>query len=182
MPETSRHDAWQAGDSYDAYMGRWSRQIVLRFLDWLHAPDGLDWLEVGCGTGALSAAILAQCDPKSLIAIDQSEGFIRKARAKVPDTRAEFRVGDAQGLPAETASRDVIASALVLNFVPDRQKALSEMKRVARAGAKMGLYVWDSGRRDRVHSRLLAGGDGPRSQRSGPYRRQALSVLDAQGA
>jgi SAM-dependent methyltransferase len=143
MPETSRHDAWQAGDSYDAYMGRWSRQIVLRFLDWLHAPDGLDWLEVGCGTGALSAAILAQCDPKSLIAIDQSEGFIRKARAKVPDTRAEFRVGDAQGLPAETASRDVIASALVLNFVPDRQKALSEMKRVARAGAKMGLYVWD---------------------------------------
>ena len=79
MPETSRHDAWQAGDSYDAYMGRLSRQIARRFLDWLHAPDGLDWLEVGCGTGALSAAILAQCDPKSLIAIDQSEGFIAKA-------------------------------------------------------------------------------------------------------
>jgi ubiquinone/menaquinone biosynthesis C-methylase UbiE len=81
--ETSRHDAWQAGESYDAYMGRWSRQIAPHFLDWLGAREGLDWLEVGCGTGALSAAILAQCKPKSLISIDPSEGFIAKARASV---------------------------------------------------------------------------------------------------
>jgi ubiquinone/menaquinone biosynthesis C-methylase UbiE len=61
MVEASRHDSWQAGDSYDAYMGRWSRQVAPRFLDWLDASPGLDWLEVGCGTGALSAAILARC-------------------------------------------------------------------------------------------------------------------------
>jgi len=143
MPETSRHDAWQAGDSYDLYMGRWSRRIAPRFLDWLDASGDLDWLEVGCGTGALSAAILAQCAPKSLIAIDQSEGFLGKARANVSDSRAEFRVGDAQVLPVDTASRDVIVSALVLNFVPDRQMALAEMKRVARCGATIGFYVWD---------------------------------------
>ena len=143
MPETSRHDAWQAGDSYDAYMGRWSRRVAPRFLDWFAAPNGLDWLEIGCGTGALSAAILAQCGPKSLIAIDPSEGFLGKARDNVRDARAEFRVGDAQALPVETASRDVIASALMLNFVPDRQKALAEMKRVTRPGAKIGFYVWD---------------------------------------
>jgi ubiquinone/menaquinone biosynthesis C-methylase UbiE len=135
MDEATRHDAWQAGDSYDAYMGRWSRQIAPRFLDWLDAPSGLEWLEVGCGTGALAAAILARCAPKSLIAIDQSEGFITKARANVPDPRAEFRVGDAQDLPFKTASREMIVSALVLNFVPDKQKALSEMRRVARQGA-----------------------------------------------
>ena len=76
MLEKSRHDAWQAGDSYDLYMGRWSRQIAPRFLEWLDASDDLDWLEVGCGTGALSAAILAQCAPKSLIAIDQSEAQV----------------------------------------------------------------------------------------------------------
>jgi SAM-dependent methyltransferase len=143
MTETSRHDAWQAGDSYDAYMGRWSRKVAPRFLDWLDVPDGLDWLEVGCGTGALSAAILAQCGPTSLIAVDPSEGFLAKARATVPDRRAEFRVGDAQALPLETASRDVVVSALVLNFVSDRHRALSETRRVARSGATVGFYVWD---------------------------------------
>src|SRR5687768_15037020 len=55
---TTRHDAWQAGDSYDLYMGRWSRQVAPRFLDWLGARAGGDWLDLGCGTGALSAAIL----------------------------------------------------------------------------------------------------------------------------
>ena len=75
MAESSRHDAWQAGDSYEAYMGRWSRPIASRFLDWLAMPAGLDWLEVGCGTGALSSAILKQCSPRNLIAIDLSEGF-----------------------------------------------------------------------------------------------------------
>jgi ubiquinone/menaquinone biosynthesis C-methylase UbiE len=143
MTETSRHDAWQAGDAYDLYMGRWSRKIAPRFLDWFNAPDHLDWLEVGCGTGALSAAILAACNPKSLISIDSSEGFIAKARSNVPDHRAEFRIGDAQALPINAASRDTVVSALVLNFVPDHEKALAEMKRVARVGGRIGYYVWD---------------------------------------
>ena len=83
MAETSRHDTWQAADRYEAYMGRWSRQIAPRFLDWLDAGSGLDWLDIGCGTGALSAAILAQCNPKSLISIDSSEGFVATARATI---------------------------------------------------------------------------------------------------
>jgi SAM-dependent methyltransferase len=143
MPETSRHDAWQAGDSYDAYMGRWSRQIAPPFLEWLDQPDGSEWLDVGCGTGALSAAILAYNSPKSLIALDPSEGFLTKARINVPDARAEFQVGDAQALNLKKASRDVVVSALVLNFVPDKEKALAEMKRVTRVGGTVGFYVWD---------------------------------------
>ena len=107
MAGTSRHDSWQAGDSYDTYMGRWSRQIAPRFLDWLNPPGGLDWLEVGCGTGALSAAILDRCKPNSLISIDPSEGFLTKARANVPDRRADFQVGDAQALTLEDQSREV---------------------------------------------------------------------------
>ena len=134
MTETSRHDAWQAGESYEAYMGRWSRKIAPHFLDWLGAENDLDWLEVGCGSGALSAALLAQCNPRSLVSIDPSEGFVLTARANVPDERAEFKVGDAQALALERASRDIIVSALVLNFVPDRELALAEMKRVARPG------------------------------------------------
>ncbi|HXF53303.1 MAG TPA: class I SAM-dependent methyltransferase [Hyphomicrobiaceae bacterium] len=143
MSESTRHDAWQAGDRYEAYMGRWSRQLAPRFVEWLGARDGLDWLDVGCGTGALSSAIIARSNPKSLIAIDPSEGFIAAARAALPDRRAEFRVGDAQALSIESASRDVVASALVLNFVPDRKKALAEMKRVVRPGGTVGFYVWD---------------------------------------
>jgi ubiquinone/menaquinone biosynthesis C-methylase UbiE len=143
MAQSSRHDAWQAGDSYDAYMGRWSRRIAPAFLAWLDQPVDLRWLEVGCGTGALSSAILSGCAPTSLIAIDPSDGFLAKARDTVPDGRAEFRQGDAHALPAETASADVIVSGLVLNFVADREKALAEMRRVARPGAAIGFYVWD---------------------------------------
>lgn len=143
MAETSRHDAWQAGDRYEAYMGRWSRQIAPRFLDFVGAREGLDWLEIGCGTGALSAAILAGSNPRSLIAVDQSEGFVATARGSISDNRATFQVGDAQGLPVEAASCDIIASALTLNFVPDKDKALREMKRVARSGGIIAFYVWD---------------------------------------
>ena len=143
MTELSRHDAWQGGDSYDSYMGRWSRQIAPRFLDWLDQSEGLNWLEVGCGTGALSAAILSRCNPQSLIAVDPSAGFLKKARANVSDKRVEFRVGDAQALAVDTGTRDVVVSALALNFIPDREKALAEMIRVLRVRGSLGFYVWD---------------------------------------
>jgi SAM-dependent methyltransferase len=143
MAETSRHDAWQAGDRYEAYMGRWSRLVAPRFLDWLALPESLDWLDVGCGTGALSAAILAHCNPRSLLAIDPSDGFVAAAKAALPDTRAQVQAGDAQALPSAAAGRDAIVSGLVLNFVPDKARALAEMKRVARPGATVAFYVWD---------------------------------------
>jgi SAM-dependent methyltransferase len=139
----ARHDGWLAGDSYEAYMGRWSRKVAPRFLDCLGVPSGCDWLDVGCGTGAISEAVLAQCEPRSLMSIDASEPFIAAARARLPDARATFRVGDAQALPAEDGSRDVVVSALVLNFVPDRVKALTEARRVSRRGGVIGFYVWD---------------------------------------
>lgn len=143
MNDTSRHDAWQAGDNYEAYMGRWSRRVAPRFLDWLDAPPGLAWLEVGCGTGALSAAILAQCAPDSLLSIDPSDDFVAAARRNVADPRAAFRIGDAQSLGEANASRDVVVSGLVLNFVPDRARALAEMKRMLRPGGRIAFYVWD---------------------------------------
>lgn len=143
MKNTSRHDAWSAGDSYDAYMGRWSRLIAERFLEWIDVREGLDWLEIGCGTGALSSSILARCDPASLIGVEPSEGFVEAARRNVPDQRAGFHVGDAEILPIDDSSRDIAVSALVLNFVPDKQKALSEMVRVLRPGGAVAFYVWD---------------------------------------
>jgi SAM-dependent methyltransferase len=142
MSET-RHDAWQAGDRYENYMGRWSRLIAPRFLEWLGAGTGRDWLDVGCGTGALSAAIVSGCDPKSVVGVDASAGFVAAAREMLPDARAAFQVGNATALPLETASRDAAVSGLMLNFVPERGEALAEMGRVARPGGQVGFYVWD---------------------------------------
>lgn len=143
MSETSRHDSWQAGNNYDAYMGRWSRRMAPLFLDWLNAPEGGDWLDLGCGTGSLSAAILAQDRPRSLIGIDASEGFVSHAAGVIDDPRAAFRQGDAQAVDLPDACCDAVVSGLVLNFVPDRRAMLSEMARVARPGGRVGFFVWD---------------------------------------
>jgi SAM-dependent methyltransferase len=143
MTEVAKHDAWSAGDSYNAYMGRWSKKIAERFLDWLDADDNLDWLDVGCGTGALSSTILTRCAPRSLAGIEQSAGFVATARRDINDARVTFEVGDAQFLPFDDESRDMVVSALVLNFVPDMPKALSEMKRVVRSDGTVAFYVWD---------------------------------------
>jgi SAM-dependent methyltransferase len=143
MVDSARHDAWQAGESYDAYMGRWSRRLAPRFLARLAAAPGLDWLDVGCGTGALSEARLAGCAPRSLLGIDASAGFVAHAAATLADPRADFRVGDAGALPVDPASRDVVVSALLLNFLPDRAAALAGMRRAARPGGRVAFYVWD---------------------------------------
>lgn len=143
MADLARHDAWGAGESYDAYMGRWSRQVAPHFLDRLGTGSRLDWLDIACGTGALSGAILARCEPRSVLGIDASAGFVARAREALADPRAAFEVGDAGALPVESGSRDAVVSALAMNFVPDRGAALAEMRRVARAGGRVGFYVWD---------------------------------------
>jgi SAM-dependent methyltransferase len=143
MAEMSRHDAWQAGESYDAYMGRWSRLIAPQFLDRLDAAEGLDWLDVGCGTGVLSEAIVARCGPNSVTGVDPSAGFVSRAKEMVRDPRAVFVLGDAQALPVGSAAFDCVVSGLMLNFVPNMPKALREMKRTARPDGRVCFYVWD---------------------------------------
>lgn len=143
MTENQRHDAWEAGQSYETYMGRWSALIADRFLEWLDPPRGADWADIGCGTGALARAILKRADPASVVGIEPSPGFVAHARALTPDDRARFVEGGAEALPLPDASLDVAASALVLNFVPDRIKALTEMRRALRPGGMLGFYVWD---------------------------------------
>lgn len=143
MTEASQYDAWQAGGNYDNYIGRWSRRIAPRFLDWLSPGTNLDWVDVGCGTGELSDAIVSHCSPKSLIGVDPSESFLSTARDKVREPRVDFQVGQAEALPFPSESFDMVASGLMLNFVSDRPTALSEMKRVARYGGTVAYYVWD---------------------------------------
>jgi SAM-dependent methyltransferase len=136
-------DAWSAGQSYEDYMGRWSRSVAAEFLGWLDAPAGADWLEIGCGTGALTAGVLSACSPRSILATDPSNDFVDYARQAIQDPRARFEKADAQHLPIADKSVDVVTSALVLNFVPDRLAGLVEMQRVLRPGGILSFYVWD---------------------------------------
>ena len=124
-------------------MGRWSREIAKRYVEWLDAPAGLDWLEIGCGTGALSATLLERCAPKALLGIDPSPSFVDHARASIADERARFEVGGADALPCKDNAVDTVVSALAYNFFPDRLGALAEMRRVTRAGGMVSFYVWD---------------------------------------
>jgi SAM-dependent methyltransferase len=142
MTETAK-DRWASGDLYEPYVGRWSRLVARQFLSWVGAPQGLDWLDVGCGTGALTEAVAELCTPKRLVGIDPSPAFLNFARQRLGDNRAEMREADAQSLPFAGAEFDRVVSGLVLNFVPDHAAAASEMARVLRPGGELALYVWD---------------------------------------
>jgi SAM-dependent methyltransferase len=136
-------EVWAKGEAYEPYVGRWSRLVAWEFLHWLKlAPDGR-WLDVGCGTGALSQTILETASPREVTGIDPSEDFIAYAAIKIPDPRVRFKTGDACRLPFETETFDTVVSGLVLNFVPDIAKAAAEMSRVTKAGGTVAAYVWD---------------------------------------
>jgi SAM-dependent methyltransferase len=137
-------DTWESGEPYEAYVGRWSRRVAPLFLRWLGVEPGRQWLDVGCGTGALCAAIMARCAPGSLTGIDPSEGFLACAQACLGG-RAKLIHGSATALPLADASVDVVVSGLVLNFIADAPAAVAEMKRVMRPGGMLGAYVWDYG-------------------------------------
>lgn len=135
-------DNFEHGNPYEKYVGRWSRRVAAVFLSWLGVPAGRRWLDVGCGTGALCAAIVDGCAPASVTGVEPSEGFLKTAKANLGD-RVTVHQGNATAIPLGEASVDAVVSGLVLNFVPDQQAALAEMARVTVQGGTIAAYVWD---------------------------------------
>jgi SAM-dependent methyltransferase len=140
---TERQDVWADGAAYELYVGRWSRLVAREFLAWLAVPARGRWLDVGCGAGALSQAILASADPIAVKGVDQSPDYVAHARGRVIDERARFEVADAGALPGQAGVYDAVVSGLVLNFISEPGHAVAEMGRVARPGATVAAYVWD---------------------------------------
>lgn len=136
-------DTWDAGDLYEQYVGRWSRLIAEKFLGWLSVPQEKEWLDVGCGTGALTKVIIDKARPRAVTGIDSSSAYVTLAERRIADPRAIFKVGDAQSLPVDSASADVGVSGLVLNFVPEPSLAVRELARAVRPGGVVAAYVWD---------------------------------------
>ncbi len=136
-------DKWSDGEKYERYIGRWSRPVARQFVTWLEQEEGLAWLDVGCGTGALTQAILDFARPEAVKGLDASEGFIETASRAIATPRADFAVCDARALCVASGSYDVAVSGLCLHFVPEPEQAVNEMVRAVRPGGTVAAYFWD---------------------------------------
>jgi SAM-dependent methyltransferase len=145
MADATRPHVWGNIEAYEAYMGRWSRPMAKAFLAWLAPSPLLRWLDVGCGTGALTQAILSTADPSEILGIDPSADFLGAATAQIVDPRVRFEIGDARTLPVASEADDAVVAGLSLNFVPEPELAVAEMVRATRHGGSVGAYVWDYG-------------------------------------
>lgn len=150
------------GAGYEHLMGQWSRDTGDIFLDWLQPPPGLAWLDVGCGSGAFSSLVVQRCAPRSLLGIDPSEGQLDFARRRGLGAAASFRTGDAMQLDLPDNSVAVAVAALVMHFMPDPLRGVSEMARVVHPGGIVAAYTWDllggGFPYEAVHRAMLASG------------------------
>lgn len=137
------NDEWTAGATYEGFMGRWSRQLAPRFVSWLSPRPAANWLDVGCGTGALTDAICAGADPASVVACDPSEPFIAYARQRRVDPRVSFVVAATGQLPTRPGGFDSVASLLALNFFPKPEASIDEMRRITAVNGLVSACVWD---------------------------------------
>ena len=141
MPDMK--ETWLAGATYEGFMGRWSRLLAPQFVSWLPVDPGAHWMDVGCGTGALSQAICATARPASVVACDPAEPFIEHARRRRVDSRISFVVAGVGHLPTRPGGFESVTSAFALNFFPRPEAAIEEMRRIAAPGGVVSACVWD---------------------------------------
>ncbi|MBA2255427.1 MAG: methyltransferase domain-containing protein [Chloroflexi bacterium] len=136
-------ERWSGSDDYEWYVGRWSRLVAAPFLEWLAIRPGADWIDVGCGTGNLTARILELAAPRTVLAVDPSADFLSAAAQRTSRDGVRFVIGSAEAVPGQAGSADAVVSGLVLNFVPDAAAALREAVRLTRPRGTVAAYVWD---------------------------------------
>jgi ubiquinone/menaquinone biosynthesis C-methylase UbiE len=130
-----------SGSAYDRFMGRYSRELAPRFLDFAGVAAGMRALDVGCGSGLLTSALADLLGATSVAAADPSESLLAACADRVPG--ADVRRAPAEELPWPDASFDAVLAQLVLNFVADADAAVAEMSRVAAPGAILASCTWD---------------------------------------
>jgi SAM-dependent methyltransferase len=140
---TDVRDQWNAGSTYEDFMGRWSRRLAPRFVSWLRIPPGVHWLDVGSGTGSLADAICRSAEPASVVGCDPAQPFVEFARAHSRDPRLAFVVAGVGGLPRRTGGYGSITSLLALNFFPDPEVAVRELRSIAAPKGTVSACVWD---------------------------------------
>jgi SAM-dependent methyltransferase len=123
------------GDAYDAFMGRYSTRLAPLFADFAGVSAGRRVLDVGAGTGALTAELLAR--GASVAAADPSPEFVAVLRERFPDV--DVHEAPAESLPWGEGEFDLALAQLVVAFVSDAPAAVAEMARVAR---RVAVCMW----------------------------------------
>ena len=137
------NDHWDSAAAYDRFMGRWSRQLAPQFLNWLNIPAGRDWIEIGCGTGALTSAICERTDPRSVVALDTASEFVEYCTKQLSYETLSVMQGTVDSLPSRPDGYGAVVSSLVLNFLPDTIGSLRKMKSVCSPDGFVAACVWD---------------------------------------
>lgn len=156
-----------SSEAYDAFMGRYSRQLAARFADFAGVGEGMRVLDVGAGSGALTAELARR--GASVAAAEPSQDFAATLRERFPT--ADLEVAPADALPWPDATFDRVLSQLVLVFLPDAPAAMREQRRVLRDGGVAAAAMWELGGIEAievlngVRDRLQPGGAGPRLER-----------------
>jgi len=139
-----------AAEAYDRFMGRYSTPLAAVFADFAGVEPDQRVLDVGAGTGALTAVLVERIGPAGVAAVDPSESFVAALRERQPD--ATVLHAAAEELPFEDDTFDAAIAQLVVHFMKDPVRGLSEMRRVTSPGGVVAASVWDHG-----------GGQGPLS-------------------
>ena len=134
---------FQNAEAYERIMGRWSRRLAPPLIQFGGLRDGDRVLDVGCGTGSLSFALLEFANVSAVVGVDLAQGYVEFAKGRNREPRITFQQADACSLPFEDKSFDRVFSLLVLHFIPDSAKAVSEMRRVVRSSGVVAAAVWD---------------------------------------
>ena len=145
MPAGAQDAMFSAGDAYERFMGRWSRDLAPLLVRFARVRDGDHVLDIGSGTGALAAAVAAAAPSSRVLGIEPAAPYVAFAQTRHGGARVRFEQGDAQQLRLADGSFDRTLSLLVVNFVPDPARALREMIRVTREGGTIAAAVWDYG-------------------------------------
>jgi SAM-dependent methyltransferase len=134
-------DHFSDAAGYERATGRFTRQVARQFVPWLGVRRDARWLDCGCGTGALTAAVIDLAWAGEVAALDASADFLEYARRTLPGVR--FELGSVLELPFPDARFDAVVSGCLLHHLADPRVAVGEMARVTAPGGTVGAYEWD---------------------------------------
>ena len=128
-------------DDYEHFIGRWSTRLAAPFLEFSGIQPGWRVLDVGCGTGALTAALAER--GSTAVGIDASETYLAAARRRRSGPSITYEQGDVRRMPYPDALFDACVSTLVLDIIPEFDQVVREMRRVTRPGGVVASGVFD---------------------------------------
>jgi SAM-dependent methyltransferase len=128
-------------EAYDRFMGRYSGRLAAQMADLAGVEAGQRVVDVGCGPGALTGELVARVGADAVAAVDPSESFVEAVAARLPGV--DVRRATAEDLPFEADTFDAALAQLVVHFMEDPVRGLTEMARVTRPGGVVAACVWD---------------------------------------